>query len=93
MKEVLILGAGLLLCFGICITGPLVALAEMHEVTSHPVTRCGLHCVIQTYVCDTELEASVVAKKHNALVYELGSQPGKYFVDVMMTEAQANLIE
>lgn len=93
MKELLVLGGGLLLCSAICLAGPFIAIAEMHEVVSHPVQRCGPRCVIETFVFDNELEASVVAKKNSALVYELKGSPGKWFVDTMLTEAEAGQLE
>ncbi len=86
------IAVGILLFFGLCISAPLVAMAEMHEITSIPKVRCGPKCVIESFVFDTEEEAEAFAAKRDTRTYQLTSNPGKWFVDVMMTEQEAGLI-
>lgn len=85
--NILIPLTALVLFFLICLLGPLTALAEMHEITSTPKVRCGPHCVIQPFVADTKEELESKGKPYQMK----GSD--KWFVDVMMTEAEAGRVE
>lgn len=85
-----ILGLGIILLLAICVSGPLKAIAEMHEITVTPPTKCGPRCVIESFVFDSETEAQKFAAAKTSEVYQSKGTPGRWFVDVMMTEQEAN---
>lgn len=85
----------LVILFALCLLPPAVALAEIKQVTITPAQFCGPRCVIESYKCDTKSEAEYLVKeKHGykrSAPYKIeGSE--KWWVDVHVTEAEANLI-
>jgi hypothetical protein len=74
---------------------PKLARAEVKRVETIPVQRCGLSCVIETIKCDTKEEADrwfVENKDYKRTSpYQL-SGSNKWWIDIMLTEAEAELI-
>lgn len=73
----------------VCIV-PIAALATRHEITESPLKRCGPRCVIETFVFDDEEEAKLEAEKNHTKVYQVTGVEDRWFVEVMMTEVEAN---
>ena len=84
MKELILLSIIVIL---ICATGPAIAWATMKEVKTEPPQRCGMKCIQETFVFDTEQEAK--ANKYGVKPYKIGDT---WFIDVQMTEEEANLL-
>ncbi len=66
--------------------------AERHDVITIPPIKCGPQCVVETYKFDDEQEAKEFAEKHKVKYYEYPNNKGAYFVEVHMTESEANLL-
>lgn len=73
---------------------PLKAFSDCQEIDTTPIQRCGLHCVIETKVCDSELDAQQFALNYIKSggivnqVYNFKQNPSQWFVDYQITEAE-----
>ena len=71
---------------------PLFALADLHEIKTSPIQRCGLHCVIETAGFDTKKEADDFWGHYQTIGGIGGHEPYKingsdlYFVDYQVVE-------
>lgn len=70
----------------------LPAFAERHDVITIPPITCGPHCVVETYKFDDKDEAKTFADSKGVRYYEYPNNKGTYFVEVHMTESEADLI-